>query len=306
MLIGLALPASALAQATERPSDTVKEGALGASISGYKVGGLQLGQTIDLNLERFRALSCNPSTSYQGHSHCSLTKREKEARGWYNRTHSFLLSPDGKAYYINQSLAPAFWGAGEIEADIAVLARQFRQQPKIQRMPPHPDLAQGTIAYWGDITLVPVEGKDIELLAQGTSLNKGYLVDYQNNFSLSARSGLPVYRVKGGAGYVWIASVNRTNRGTLRFFAIDASAIAKPSTAPETAVPPTATVRPKKESADVMIQLGHSAGVTSFAFSPNGRYFASGSNDKTVKLWEVATGRLLRTFEVRSDLVTAV
>jgi len=40
---------------------------------------------------------------------------------------------------------------------------------------------------------------------------------------------------------------------------------------------------------------GHSSHVTSVAFSPDGRLLASGSADRTIKLWEVATGQEVRT-----------
>ena len=39
----------------------------------------------------------------------------------------------------------------------------------------------------------------------------------------------------------------------------------------------------------------HSAIIYSVAYNPDGKYLASGSADKTIKLWEVETGRLLRT-----------
>jgi WD40 repeat protein len=40
---------------------------------------------------------------------------------------------------------------------------------------------------------------------------------------------------------------------------------------------------------------GHTDRVFSVAFSPDGRLLASGSSDKTIKLWDVATGSLVRT-----------
>lgn len=51
---------------------------------------------------------------------------------------------------------------------------------------------------------------------------------------------------------------------------------------------------------------GHSSSVTSAAFSPDGKRLASGSEDKTVKLWDVASGKLIRTFEEHSSKVTSV
>jgi WD40 repeat protein len=42
---------------------------------------------------------------------------------------------------------------------------------------------------------------------------------------------------------------------------------------------------------------GHSGGVQSVAFSPDGNRIVSGSSDVSLKLWDAATGELLRSFE---------
>lgn len=51
---------------------------------------------------------------------------------------------------------------------------------------------------------------------------------------------------------------------------------------------------------------GHTDGVYSVAFSPDGRLLASGSDDNTVKLWEVATGREVRTLTGHTHYVLSV
>jgi WD40 repeat protein len=55
----------------------------------------------------------------------------------------------------------------------------------------------------------------------------------------------------------------------------------------------------------VLPQLGHSEAVTAVAFSPNGRIFASGSGDRTIKVWDVSSGRELRTLR-QPDWITTL
>ena len=63
-------------------------------------------------------------------------------------------------------------------------------------------------------------------LAEGRRpTTKGYFIDFIGDFARSAKEGLPVYRLSGGAGFVWVASYDQKGRGTLRFSAVDASAI---------------------------------------------------------------------------------
>lgn len=51
---------------------------------------------------------------------------------------------------------------------------------------------------------------------------------------------------------------------------------------------------------------GNTDSVHAVAFSPDGKQVASGSNDKTVRTWDVATGELPRTFKGHTDSVHAV
>jgi len=54
------------------------------------------------------------------------------------------------------------------------------------------------------------------------------------------------------------------------------------------------------------IELGHKGYVFSVAFSPDGRTLASGSDDKTIRLWDVSSGRLLRVLEGHTGSVESV
>jgi WD40 repeat protein len=55
-----------------------------------------------------------------------------------------------------------------------------------------------------------------------------------------------------------------------------------------------------------LILRGHVAQVRSVAYSPDGKYIASGSDDKTVKIWDATTGTILRSLRGHSHSVTSV
>src|SRR5438067_779683 len=57
---------------------------------------------------------------------------------------------------------------------------------------------------------------------------------------------------------------------------------------------------------EIVPGVGHSYPISSVAFSPDGSRVLSGSYDQTVKLWEAASGRLIRTFEGHYGGVSSV
>lgn len=67
---------------------------------------------------------------------------------------------------------------------------------------------------------------------------------------------------------------------------------------------PTSTAKPLPPDPDqswrcVQMLYGHGNSITAIAVSPDGQLLASGSSDRSVKIWDLMTGELLHTFEGR-------
>lgn len=56
----------------------------------------------------------------------------------------------------------------------------------------------------------------------------------------------------------------------------------------------------------VVVSAGHSGSINQVILSPDGRWLASAGDDKTIKIWDIATGRLLRTLVGHDDSVTSI
>ncbi len=55
-----------------------------------------------------------------------------------------------------------------------------------------------------------------------------------------------------------------------------------------------------------LILPGHTSRVMSIALSPDGQTLASGSEDETIKIWNLQTGKLLRTLSGHVSPVISV
>jgi hypothetical protein len=91
-------------------------------------------------------------------------------------------------------------------------------------MPHREGLPNAVMAIWGAIQLEPLKPDEISVVAAGGS-DPGILVSILDDPERSAKVGGPVYRLAGGAGFLWIATFNQNGRGVLRYLAIDASEI---------------------------------------------------------------------------------
>ncbi|MEA5505065.1 serine/threonine-protein kinase [Halotia wernerae UHCC 0503] len=62
-------------------------------------------------------------------------------------------------------------------------------------------------------------------------------------------------------------------------------------------LPPLITPKSSESSYQTNTLKGHSSDVNSVAFNPDGKTLATGSDDKTIKLWNLATGQEIHTFK---------
>jgi Trypsin-like peptidase domain len=111
----------------------------------------------------------------------------------------------------------------------SAISSSIRSAPHILHSPRRSISPWGVIAYWGDVTLSPLDTRSLAVLAAGQSVTKGMLFDFLGNFGDSAREGLPIFQLGGASGYVWGARFDENGRGSLRMTAIDTSQFTAPA-----------------------------------------------------------------------------
>jgi hypothetical protein len=201
------------------------------STTPYTVNGLELGARLALNGGAYREYRCSPSGQFAGLTWCSRSAAEKGSYGQKNASYSLLRTTDGTIVYANRAADLTSFREDAAKKGLQRLAQRYGT-PRIIDMPRKPKSQQGMIASWGDVVLEPLDASSMSQLALGKSPNKGLIIDFLGNFRRSAQLGLPVYRMTGGAGFVWAASFNKKGAGTLRFAAVNPSALSAPVSAP--------------------------------------------------------------------------
>jgi hypothetical protein len=213
---------------------------LDPQVSPYVINGLALGGRVRFDSASYREYQCTPSDQFEGFTWCQKTRKQRGRRGSFSASYSILHSRDGNAVYINRYQKPTFWRPNEANEDVERYSRKLGEQPRIITMPRRPGLPNGILATWGKVVLEPLDSESLKILAEERRpTTKGYLMDFIGNFARSAKEGLPVYRLSGGAGFVWVASYDQKGRGTLRLSAVDASEISPQPVATQAPTNPT-------------------------------------------------------------------
>lgn len=190
----------------------------------YVVDGLSLGSRVLFSSRTYRDYQCRLSEQFDGFTFCQKRREMSEARGNFTSSNTILHSTDGTAVYINRLLEPAFFNGNEAQADLDARTKRFGSQPsRIIPMPSNSVVPNGMIVSWGKVVLEPLTQGVLRDIAGGRGARVGFMIDHIGNLRRSAMLGLPIYRLRGGAGYVWAASWNQNGVGTLQFLTTDPS-----------------------------------------------------------------------------------
>jgi hypothetical protein len=208
----------------------------------YVVNGLELGAPLGPPADVADGYACHASDDYPGFAWCQSHHAESSKFGPDTVWMSVFRSRTNATVEITQAIDPAFFRQGDAEREIQRLSRQFGQQARVVVV----DLPAGgraIIAAWGAITLTPLDPATLDALRRGAPVHSGLLVGAIGDLRASARLGVPVYGLRGGAGFIWSANYNSSGKGVLRITAVDPSALspAPPPQPVAAATPATAS-----------------------------------------------------------------
>ena len=190
--------------------------------SPYVVDGLALGGHVKSGNQAYQPYQCKPSDQFSGFIWCH--EEHTTPDNTVMRSHSILQSQDGTAYYADSYFQPAFFDPNDIQNEIHRMSSEFGRQARIIQMSQREGLPSAVMAIWGAIQLEPLKPDEISVVASGGS-PPGILVSFLGDEERSAKAGIPVYRLAGGAGFLWAAAFDQNGRGVLRYLAIDDSKI---------------------------------------------------------------------------------
>ena len=120
---------------------------------------------------------------------------------------------------LDNPLVQIFDPDSSAHASVEIAARNREIQKLRQQSGGGPGM-KAVIAVWGEVALQQLSDAEVAAVAERRDFN-GLLVSYLGDLEQSAKAGAPLYRLAGGAGFVWAASSDADGTGVLRFLASD-------------------------------------------------------------------------------------
>ena len=215
----------------------------GPSSRDFIVDGLALGGTVYPESAVYKAYSCRPSEDFAGFTWCAHHSERFGKFGHFTSWVTLLHSSSSRVVFITETVVPAFFAPGDIDREIAHISKGFGREARTLKADVKPGLPHAILVAWGDVTLTPLDETALEALRRGEEIHRGLIADFIGDPRKSARSGLPVFSLGGGPGFLWGADYDGAGKGSLRSSAVDVGELGAPGAAPSMPITPTSRRR---------------------------------------------------------------
>jgi hypothetical protein len=212
----------------------------------YSIDGLRLGSTFN----RTWGFQCKPSEQFADCTFC----RHNGGRGRAQSITKVLYDRNGAVGYMSREVRPALFSDNDIPNEIKRLSSRFGPVAREIRLPDRDGIENIRIAVWGELELEQIEPSRIAEMQSPRA--QSVLIDHLGDIERSRRLGMPVYRLKGGPGFLWLASSDEDGRGHLRFLMFDATTLTGAKIAAREGAKPALHSAPGENSASPVITTG--------------------------------------------------
>ena len=210
----LALPVALLWLSLVEPAHSIEY-----AVDGWKLGAIVTGPSL-------QSYSCKPDAAFEQLTACSRTQTRN--RGYnYSAFGTLMHSEKGAIVFLKVKVAPVQISKDEIRKEIADLSREIGSQPvSTNWVDANTDRPASVIVRWGQIKLESVDTDASDTVQSGKYPAIGVLVDTLGDVQRSVKSGLEVYRILGGTGFIYSASFDKNGRGHRQYIAADGNEVA--------------------------------------------------------------------------------
>jgi hypothetical protein len=193
----------------------------------YAVDGVALGERVDLDELVQQSYACKPSEDYPGFTWCKRVRTERRSSGPLSVSSTIVFGADGAVAYVNKDVFPVFLEHADIADEIDRLSRRLKSPPRVHPVVRRPGNPPAGLVSWGGLVFAPIERDRRDMILQGMPARAGILVAQTPSFLESAREGFPIYRLEGRPGFAYVASLDAKGQGSVRYFAMDPSRLAR-------------------------------------------------------------------------------
>jgi tetratricopeptide (TPR) repeat protein len=191
-----------------------------ANAAPYSVEGFVLGERVSSTNSNYRAYTCKQSDDLDEAIRCERTEVKSGRAGNITVSSTLIHNRDGMAMYIMANAFPVSLTKAIVQNEIATLSTEINEKPaKVEWLPKDALAPTAVVVTWGQVELEEIDDQAVFDISQGKGVDLGPLIDCLGNLKRSAQDHLPIYRIRGGAGYVYSASFGTAARGNRHYVA---------------------------------------------------------------------------------------